>query len=115
MNNQQQLTYTFLKQLKTSDEFNSFLAQLQRGIEMILEGEPDDHLGYDKHEKPHLPIKFLKNNWEAILFQIKKSRIKTPIKPKIDITVSITVHDKKVCLSVSLKNSLNIQKPESLM
>ena len=52
MNNEQQLTDAFLKQLKTGDQLNSFLAQLQkRGIEKILEGELDAHLGYDKHEK----------------------------------------------------------------
>ena len=52
MDNGQQLTDAFLKQLKTGDELNSFLAQLQkRGIEKILEGELDAHLGYDKHEK----------------------------------------------------------------
>lgn len=41
--------------------------------------------------------------------------IKTPIRPMMEINVSITVHDKNVCLSERLKNSLNIQKPESLM
>lgn len=52
MDNAQQLTDAFLKQLKTGDELNSFLAQLQkRGIEKILEGELDAHLGYDRHEK----------------------------------------------------------------
>jgi putative transposase len=52
MENVQQLTDAFLKQLKTGDELNSFLAQLQkRGIEKILEGELDAHLGYNKHEK----------------------------------------------------------------
>lgn len=52
MNNEQQLTDAFLKQLKTGEQLNSFLAQLQkRGIEKILEGELDAHLGYDKHEK----------------------------------------------------------------
>ena len=52
MDNTQQLTDAFLKQLKTGDELNSFLAQLQkRGIEKILEGELDAHLGYDRHEK----------------------------------------------------------------
>jgi putative transposase len=52
MYNEQQLTDAFLKQLKTGEELNSFLAQLQkRGIEKILEGELDAHLGYDKHEK----------------------------------------------------------------
>ena len=39
----------------------------------------------------------------------------TPAKPKIEMVVSITVHDKNVCFSVRLKNSLNIQNPESLM
>ena len=40
MDNEQQLTDAFLKQLKTGDQLNSFLAQLQkRGIEKILEGE----------------------------------------------------------------------------
>lgn len=52
MNNEEQLTDAFLKQLKTGEQLNSFLAQLQkRGIEKILEGELDAHLGYDKHTK----------------------------------------------------------------
>ncbi|WP_220399548.1 transposase [Filimonas effusa] len=39
----------FLKQFKTRQD----LSQLQkRGIEKMLEGELDGHLGYDKHEQP---------------------------------------------------------------
>ncbi len=46
----------FLKQLKTGEELNNFLAQVQkRGIEKILEGELDDHLGYPKNEKALKP------------------------------------------------------------
>ena len=42
----------FLKQFKTGEELTSFLKQLQkRGIEKMLEGELDGHLGYSKHEK----------------------------------------------------------------
>ena len=42
----------FLKQFKTGEELNDFLKQIQkRGIEKMLEGELDDHLGYDKHGK----------------------------------------------------------------
>lgn len=42
----------FLKQFKSGDELNDFLKQLQkRGIEKMLEGELDDHLGYDKNQK----------------------------------------------------------------
>ncbi|OJU76534.1 MAG: IS256 family transposase [Bacteroidetes bacterium 47-18] len=44
------LTEDFLKQFKSRDELNSFLGQLQkRGIEKMLEGELDGHLGYEKH------------------------------------------------------------------
>ncbi len=42
----------FLKQFKTGEELNSFLKELQkRGIEKMLEGELDGHLGYDKNQK----------------------------------------------------------------
>ena len=52
MDNEQQITDAFLKQLKSGEQLNNFLAQLQkRDIEKILEGELDAHLGYDKHEK----------------------------------------------------------------
>lgn len=41
----------FLKQFKTGEELNGFLKQLQkRGIEKLLEGELDEHLGYAKGE-----------------------------------------------------------------
>lgn len=46
------LTDDFLKQFKTGEQLNDFLSQLQkRGIEKMLEGELDGHLGYDKHEQ----------------------------------------------------------------
>ena len=42
----------FLKQFKSGDELNGFLKQLQkRGIEKMLEGELDGHLGYEKSQK----------------------------------------------------------------
>jgi len=49
---QDSLIDAFLKQLKTGDELQSFLRDIhKRGLEKILEGELDVHLGYDKHEK----------------------------------------------------------------
>lgn len=46
------LTDEFLKQFKSRETLNDFLGQLQkRGIEKMLEGELDRHLGYDKHEQ----------------------------------------------------------------
>ena len=41
----------FLTQFKTGEELNNFLKQIQkRGIEKILEGELDAHLGYSKNQ-----------------------------------------------------------------
>lgn len=41
-----------LNQFSTGKELNDFLKVLQkRGIEKMLEGEFNDHLGYDKHQK----------------------------------------------------------------
>ena len=42
----------FLKQFKNGDELNSFIQQLKkRGIEQLLEGELDAHLGYECHDR----------------------------------------------------------------
>ncbi|MDQ7033038.1 MAG: IS256 family transposase [Desulfonauticus sp.] len=42
----------FLKQFKDSKEFGSFLEELYtRGVEKMLEGELDAHLGYEKHQE----------------------------------------------------------------
>ena len=44
------LSNDFLKQFKNGEELYSFLGQLQkRGVEAILEGELDNHLGFEKH------------------------------------------------------------------
>ena len=50
------LSDEFLKQFKTGEDLYSFLGQLQkRGLEKMLEGELDAHLGYEKHEKTPIP------------------------------------------------------------
>ena len=53
MKNQEELfNDDFFKQFNTGEELNSFLKSLQkRGIEKMLEGELDSHLGYDKNEQ----------------------------------------------------------------
>jgi len=46
------LSDEFLSQFNNGEELNSFLSSLhKRGVEKILEGELDAHLGYDKHQK----------------------------------------------------------------
>jgi putative transposase len=50
MKKEDALSEGFLKQFKNGEELYSFLSQLQkRGVEAILEGEMDNHLGYEKH------------------------------------------------------------------
>ena len=45
------LNSDFLKQFKNGDELTAFLHELQkRGVEQLLEGEMDAHLGYEKHQ-----------------------------------------------------------------
>ena len=42
----------FFKQFKTGEEFSAFMnALFKRGVEQLLEGELDAHLGFEKHEK----------------------------------------------------------------
>ena len=44
------LNSDFLKQFKDSGELENFLSQLHKcGIEKMLEGELDSHLGYEKY------------------------------------------------------------------
>lgn len=46
----------FLDQFGSGDELNDFLKQVQKqGIEKMLEGELDGHLGYDKNDKSDNP------------------------------------------------------------
>jgi putative transposase len=45
------LNSDFFKQFGSAKELNDFLSQIQkRGIEQLLEGELDAHLGYEKHQ-----------------------------------------------------------------
>ena len=42
----------FVKQFKITEEFHDFFKSLHnRGIEAMLKGELDSHLGYEKHSK----------------------------------------------------------------
>jgi putative transposase len=41
----------FFKQFKTGEDLNTFMHELKkRALEQMLEGELDDHLGYEKHQ-----------------------------------------------------------------
>lgn len=50
MKKEELLNSEFLKQFKNGEDLNAFLKELQkRGVEQLLEGELDDHLGYSKN------------------------------------------------------------------
>jgi putative transposase len=52
MKKEELLNREFLKQFKNGEELNAFLKELQkRGVEQLLEGELDSHLGYSKNEE----------------------------------------------------------------
>ena len=69
----------FLKQFKTPEDFNHFMTTLyKRGIEKMLEGELDAHLGYDKHEST--PNKNSRNGYskKKIKTEYGKTEINVP-------------------------------------
>lgn len=53
MDNQQpQIPKDFFKKFKSKEEFQSFFTDLyKQGVEEMLKGELDEHLGYEKHSK----------------------------------------------------------------
>ena len=70
----------FLKQFKTHEELDSFLKSLyQKGLESILEGELDSHLGYSKHDKQKLNVNS-RNGYgsKKIKSEYGESEIKVP-------------------------------------
>ena len=73
------LNEEFLKQFKTSEEFSSFMEKLyKRGVEKMLEGELDSHLGYDKHEKTKSDNARNGFNNKTIKTEYGKAEIKVP-------------------------------------
>jgi transposase-like protein len=72
----------FLKQFKNGEELYAFLGQLQkRGVEVILEGEMDNHLGYEKHGESNGENarnshgkKKLRNQYGEVEIQVPKDR-----------------------------------------
>ncbi|NCT76176.1 MAG: hypothetical protein GXC78_16705 [Chitinophagaceae bacterium] len=51
-NQEQNLPNDFFKQFKSKEDFQSFFSELyKQGVEEMLQGELDEHLGYEKHSK----------------------------------------------------------------
>jgi transposase-like protein len=69
----------FLKQFQSGEELNDFLKQLQkRGIEKMLEGELDGHLGYDKNMKSDNPNARNGFSEKKVRTSMGESNIKVP-------------------------------------
>lgn len=68
-----------LSQFSTGEELNSFLKELQkRGIEKMLEGEFNHHLGYDKHQKSLSANKRNGTSEKTIKSSFGESKIQVP-------------------------------------
>src|SRR6478735_10405138 len=51
-NQQSQIPKDFFKKFKSKEDFQSFFTSLyKQGVEEMLKGELDEHLGYEKHSK----------------------------------------------------------------
>jgi len=49
---QSKIPKDFFKQFKSKEDFQSFFSELyKQGVEEMLKGELDEHLGYEKHSK----------------------------------------------------------------
>lgn len=73
------LNEEFLKQFKDSKEFGDFMSQLyKRGIEQMLEGELDSHLGYVKHQSSDSENARNGHSKKTIKTEHGKTEIKVP-------------------------------------
>jgi len=79
MKKEELLDGDFLKQFKNSKDFSNFVDQLyKRGVEKMLEGELDAHLGYEKHQES--PIDNARNGYgkKTIKTEYGSSEISVP-------------------------------------
>ena len=73
------LNTDFFKQFKTPEEFNNFFSELhKRGLEAMLEGELDAHLGYSKHAKSDGPNARNGHGTKTIKTSLGEAQIKVP-------------------------------------
>ena len=79
MKKEELLSDDFLKQFKTGEELQDFLHEIQkRGIQQLLEGELDNHLGYHKNETS--PSSNFRNGYsqKSIKTSLGESQISVP-------------------------------------
>jgi Transposase and inactivated derivatives len=73
------LNNDFFKQFTTPEEFNDFFSTLhKRGIEAMLEGELDAHLGYEKHSKTNHANARNGHSVKTIKTSLGQAEIKVP-------------------------------------
>ena len=73
------LSADFLKQFKSGEELNSFISEIQkRGVEQLLEGELDAHLGYVKHSESDNPNSRNGHTWKKIKTTNGQMEIQVP-------------------------------------
>lgn len=95
----------FLKQFKDGREFMSFIDQLyKRGVEKILEGELDSHLGYSKHDKQPKETTNARNGYGGKTVKTEYGEISVKVPRDRDATFEPEILPKRSKMSEGIEN-----------
>ncbi len=97
------LNEDFLKQFKDSEEFGSFMDQLyKRGVEKMLEGELDAHLGYSKHASN--PSTNARNGYSSKTIKTQHGQTEIKVPRDRDASFQPVIVPKRSQLSQGIEN-----------
>ena len=95
----------FLKQFKSGGEFMSFMDQLyKRGVEKMLEGELDSHLGYSKHDKQPKTTTNARNGYSEKTVRTEHGEIEVRVPRDRQATFEPEILPKRSRMSEGIEN-----------
>ncbi len=95
----------FLKQFKDGREFMSFMDQLyKRGVEKMLEGELDSHLGYMKHNKEPKETTNARNGYGEKTIKTERGEIPIKVSRDRDASFEPQILPKRSKMSEGIEN-----------
>lgn len=93
----------FLKQFKNSKDFGDFVDNLyKRGIEKMLEGELDEHLGYEKNEQS--PSLNARNGYSSKIIKTEHGKAEIKVPRDRDASFEPIIVPKRSQLSQGIEN-----------
>lgn len=93
----------FLKQFKNSKDFGDFVDKLyKRGIEKMLEGELDEHLGYEKNEQS--PSLNARNGYSSKIIKTEHGKAEIKVPRDRDASFEPIIVPKRSQLSQGIEN-----------